>query len=89
MVAEERPRQVRLTRVDGDTLTIERPTIAGDSIVGLSGIFFRRVAISDVQLLEVERISPTKTAAMFVAQAGAVVSIIALIIDLLPHYRGF
>jgi hypothetical protein len=87
VVTEERPRLVRVTRADGRTQTLERPVIVGDTIVASRSIF-NSVSLSDVQRFEVPRFSATKTFAFVAAQAGLVMSVMALIVDLLPHYRG-
>jgi hypothetical protein len=84
-VISEGPRAVRITRPNGSTLTIVRPVIARDSIMG-SGV--TRVPVEEVLLLEVERDSPTKTIALIAAHVGTLVSLLALIVDYLPHYRG-
>jgi hypothetical protein len=89
LISTERPPVIRLTRADGRVLTVERPTIARDSIVGSTDDGLTRTAASDVVRLEVPRLNVTRTVALSAAQAGAVVGLIVVIVDLLPHYRGF
>ena len=64
LIAEEEPSQVRITRTDGEQVTIRNPEVRADSIVGED----RSVAVSDVQQLEVRRF-----------RAGATVGLVLLI----------
>jgi hypothetical protein len=88
VITGARPPEVRITRADGDRLIVARPVIARDSIFGTSEVGLARMHVAEVRLMEVERFSPGRTLALIVAHAGAVVGFVALIVDLLPHYRG-
>ena len=54
VIAEEQPSAVRVTLTDGTRLTLDAPTIRGDSIG-------RVAALSDVRTIEVRRFSIGKT----------------------------
>lgn len=88
-IAAERPHVVRLTRTNGSMVTLERPSVVGDSILGAAGGAAARAATADVKTLEVRYTSVPKTLALLVAHASAVVTFVAFVIDLQPHYRGF
>ena len=89
LIAEERPVEVRVTLADDRVVTLERPSIVSDSIRGLTPDGTVRAAIADVQAVEVRRTSLPKSLAFVVFHVAAVVSVIAVIVDLQPHYRGF
>ena len=67
LIAEENPSAVRITLTDGETVTVKDPTMRNDSIVGVTdavGALMTRpvgVASRDVRLLEVRRLSVTKS----------------------------
>jgi hypothetical protein len=80
---------VRVTFSDASVVTFERPSIVADSIQGSTASGDVRRSVADVRGLEVRRSSVAKTGAFFVLQAAAVVSFIALVVHVQPHYRGF
>ena len=67
-IAQERPREVRLTTGDGARMTLRSPIVANDSIVspleGLPVLPRRGVALADLRALEVARFSAVKSAAL-------------------------
>jgi len=88
LIAEQRPDAVRITLVDSSVVTFERPTIVADSIGGFTRTGNVRAAVEDVRTLEVRRASVPKSLAFIVFHAAAVVSFVAIIVWLQPHYRG-
>jgi uncharacterized membrane protein len=71
---------------------LERPSVVGDSILATPGggsASAASAATADVALLEVRHLSLPKTLALFVAHASGVITFVAFVIDLQPHYRGF
>ena len=66
--AEERPSSVRATLMNGETVTVENPSVRNDSIVGDTGL---GVALRDVRLLEVRRFHPGQTLGLGVFLTGA------------------
>ena len=52
VIEAESPSQVRLTRLDGEQVTIRDPVMRADSIAGQAGREPVSVAVSDVQLLD-------------------------------------
>jgi hypothetical protein len=86
---ENRPDIIRVELADGRRITMPRPVITADSIVGVVGFgSVIRTATADVRALEVQRYSLTRTFGLVLAHASAVVSVIALIVHVQPHYRG-
>ncbi|HVE78157.1 MAG TPA: hypothetical protein VNA89_04830 [Gemmatimonadaceae bacterium] len=75
---------VRITRMDGSTMVLEHPRVVGDSVVGDVGDPPRRaaVALSDVQRMDVRRVSLLRTGglALGVGAAALGVAFIALIV---------
>ena len=80
LIPEERPSRVRVTLTDGETVTVKDPTMRNDSIVGVTdavGALMTRpvgVASQDVRLLEVRRLSVTKSVLTSAAIAAFVSS---------------
>jgi len=89
LIAQERPDVVRVTLADSSVVTLQRPAMVADSIRGSTPEGFVRASVEDVRTLEVRRTSVPKTLSFFVFQAAAIVTFIAVIVDLQPHYRGF
>ena len=89
LIADQRPAEVRVTLADESVVTIERPSIVSDTIRGLTASENVRAAIEDVRTLEVRRTSVPKSMALVVLHVAAVVSLIALVVHVQPHYRGF
>ena len=76
LIAEDQPSSVRVTLTNGETVTIENPTVRNDSIVALTGgvTGFVGVASRDVRLLEVQRSDSGKTiGAVVLTAVGAAV----------------
>ena len=65
VIAEEEPSQVRITRTDGEQVTLQSPWVRADSIVGQDrseAVWAdRSVAVSDIRGMEIRRFSPGKT----------------------------
>ena len=57
LIEGEEPSQVRITRTDGERVTIHSPQVRADSIVGDGGT----VAVSSIQRVEVRRFSGVRT----------------------------
>ena len=74
---EEQPSSVRATLTNGETVTIENPTVRNDSIVGVTDASVG-VASRDVRSLEVRRFSVTKTVGL-VLGISAVLAAIAVV----------
>ena len=78
LIPEEQPSLVRVTLIDGETVTDRDPTMRNDSIVGVTdavGALMTRgvgVASRDVRLLEVQRFSPFRTVLASAAVAAFV-----------------
>jgi hypothetical protein len=87
-IAEARPEAVRVVRADGTRLTVSRPSVRADSIVGYDGFDQVGAALADVQSVELQRWSAPRTAGFLVAQASLVLHVLALIVQAQPHYRG-
>jgi hypothetical protein len=88
LVAEERPSTVRVTLADGRVATIANPTVVADSIVGVGEGGRGAVAAADVRVVEVNRLSLTRTTSLVVVHVSAAVTFLAYIVHWLPHYRG-
>lgn len=89
VIAEQRPRTVRVTLSDGSLVTMSDPMVVVDSIVGSTDSGTARIPAADVRALEVERLSATRTLALVVGYASTIVTVIAVIIAFQPHYSGF
>jgi len=89
VIDQERPAHVRATLDDGRVLTLAQPTVVADTLFGNTGAGLERVPTAHVRALEVERGSVPKTLALIVTHVSVVLSVIAIIIDVQPHYRGF
>ena len=89
LIEGERPRVVRATLDDGRVLTLTQPVIVSDTIVGTTLLGLERAPMSQLRSLEVRRTSVPRTLALIVTHVSAVVTAIAVIIEIQPHYRGF
>ena len=83
---EERPSSVRVTRMDGETVTVGDPTVRNDSIVGATGLGVG-VASRDVRLLEVRRFSVGKTVGL-VLGIPVVVAAVLVVVLIIECERG-
>lgn len=82
-------RTTRLTLMTDQQLTMTSALIRPDSIIGTSEFGEAvRVATSDVRSIEVHELSTTRTVGLLVTHASILVSAVALIIHVQPHYRG-
>ena len=62
LIPEDQPSSVRVTLLNGETVTVGNPTMRSDSIVGATGdADVAAVASRDVRLLEVLRFNAAKT----------------------------
>ena len=87
---EGRATEARVTYNDGVVATLTSALAFTDTILGTSpstGLVVRTPAAA-VRTLEVRRHSRTRTVSLLVAHASLVVSVIALVIHVQPHYRG-
>ena len=88
LIPEEQPSLVRVTLIDGETVTVRDPTMRNDSIVGVTdavGALTTRgvgVASRDVRLLEVQRFSPFRTVGVVVLASA----ILAAIASFVPYF---
>jgi hypothetical protein len=89
LVAEQSPPSIRATMMDGRMVTVSNPTLVNDTIVGATAAGEERAAAADVLSVDVRRLSVTRTVSLFVMHASAVVGLIAAIVHVQPHYRGF
>lgn len=85
----ERPQLVRATLEGGRTVTLAQPSMLADTIVGMTDLGLGRAPTLELRSLEVQRTSVPKTLALIVTHVAVVVTAIAIIIDVQPHYRGF
>ena len=69
-IAEDQPSSVRVTLMNGDTVTVENPTMRNDSIVGITDSNVAVVASRDVGLFEVRRFSFGRTIGLGVLLTG-------------------
>ena len=70
LIAEDQPSSVRVTLMNGDTVTVENPTMRNDSIVGVTDSNVAVVASRDVGLFEVRRFSIGRTIGLGVLLTG-------------------
>lgn len=78
VIAERRPDRVRLTLRDGERVTVGMPRLEGDSVAGgTDPDAGRRIAISDVTVIELRRVQVANTAAV-VLLAGALIYLASL-----------
>ena len=88
LIPEEQPSLVRVTLIDGETVTVRDPTMRNNSIVGVTdavGALTTRgvgVASRDVRLLEVQRFSPFRTVGDVVLASA----ILAAIASFVPYF---
>ncbi len=88
LIPEEQPSLVRVTLIDGETVSVRDPTMRNDSIVGVTdavGALMTRgvgVASRDVRLLEVQRFSPFRTVGVVVLASA----ILAAIASFVPYF---
>lgn len=75
LISEEAPSSVRITRMDGEIVTIKGPIIRNDSILsaeeGLGGVV--GVPTQDIRSLEVRRLDTRKTLLFVAAAVGITV----------------
>ena len=85
LIPEEQPSLVRVTLIDGETVTVRDPTMRNDSIVGVrdadEALMTSPVGVAsrDVRLLEVRRLSVTKNivlAVPLILVAAAIIFVI-------------
>ena len=59
--AEEQPSSVRVTRTNGEVMTVRDPTVSNGSILGYTDAGVAAAPLGDVRLLEVRHFSIGKT----------------------------
>ncbi len=70
LIPAEQPSSVRVTLMNGDTVTVENATVRNDSIVGATDAGVAGVVSRDVRLFEVRRFSVGKTIGLGVLLTG-------------------
>lgn len=77
LIAERQPSRVRVTRADQSRVVLRDPTIVGDALVGAldsaKAVWESRVALSEVQRIEVQHGDAGRTIGLAVLAAGLVV----------------
>jgi len=77
VIADRHPTAVRVTRADQSRVVLQNPTVVGDTLVGAPdsarAAVERRIALSEVQKIEVQQGDAGKTIGLAVAAAGLVV----------------
>jgi hypothetical protein len=77
LIAERQPSRVRVTRADQSRVVLRDPTIVGDTLVGAldsaKAVWESRVALSEVQRIEVRHGDAGRTIGLALAAAGLVV----------------
>lgn len=64
LIQEQDPNQVRVRRAGGETMTLQSPELVQDSVVGTSRGSRASLPLSDVEAIEVRRISVFRTTAL-------------------------
>ena len=70
LIPEDQPSSVRVTLMNGETVTVKNATLRNDSIVGATDAGGAAVASRDVRLFEVQRFSVGKTIGLGVLLTG-------------------
>lgn len=81
------PGTMRVTLVDGRTLTIERPVFRMDQTIR-SERGGPSAALLDISTVEVRQLSEVRTFGLLLVKASGILQIIALVVDSQPHYHG-
>ena len=79
LIPAEQPSSVRVTLLNGETVTVENPTVRNDSIVGVTDASVG-VASRDVRSLEVRRFSVGKTIELGLGIAAGLAAVAAVVI---------
>ncbi len=79
LITEDQPSSVRVTLMNGETVTVENATVRNDSIVGATDAA-GGVASLDVQLLEVQHFSVGKTIELGFGIAAGLAAVAAVVI---------
>lgn len=85
-----RATEARITFPDGSVTRLSGAVVAADTVLGTSpetGLI-RRTPNDAIQTLEIRRVSKTRTVGLLVVHASFIVSVIALVVHIQPHYRG-
>lgn len=86
LISAEQPSSVRVTLLNGETVTVESPTVRNDSIVGVMDASVG-VASRDVRSLEVRRLSIGKTIGLgFGIAAGLLVALVVALCSAADAY---
>jgi len=74
VIADRHPSTVRVTRADQSRMVLQHPTVLGDTLVGAldsaKAVWESRVALSEVQRIEVRHGDAGRTIGLAVAAAG-------------------
>ena len=69
LIPEDQPTYVRVTLMNGETVTVESPTVRNDSIFGVTDLPAVGVATRDVRMLEVRRLDVGETLGLVLGTA--------------------
>ena len=87
---EGRASQARITLADDSIIILNSALVMADTVLGTSpetGLV-HRTPNGAIRTLELRRTSKTRTIGLLVAHASLVISGVAIVIWLQPHYRG-
>ena len=85
VVAERHPQTVRVTRSDQSRIVLTKPTIVGDTLMGVQGATRLgegqgfHIPLADIRLLETRRMDPGRTIALLVGVPAAAILTFALL----------
>ena len=78
---------MRVTLAAGAVVTLRNPSLIDDSIAGSTEFGPARMAARDLQLIEAERFSFTKSLGFLTLNAATIAGFMALFIHVQPHYE--
>lgn len=78
-LTEHRPRRIEIVRRDGAQLTVEKPRVFADSLLGWDPRAGEEVwlALADLREVRVRQVDPARTALFVVAASGAVIALVS------------
>jgi hypothetical protein len=75
LVTEKSPHEVRITRVGQASLVVAKPTIVGDSLIGVAQGATRAVPLADITAIATRHGDPLMSALLGIAIAGTALAI--------------
>jgi hypothetical protein len=75
LVTEKSPQEVRISRVGQAPLVVAKPTIVGDSLIGVAQGATHGVPLADIKTIATRQGSPLKSVLLGVAIAGTALAI--------------